>query len=185
MHHSYYSPTSHSPSSRYPNTTSPTTYRYDPSFTVQSRSSSQASAQSPQSYYSHTSYRSDRSDVTMAVHNLIRSMKGIQESLRLWSFSQATPKQVSDCYMQFGVEFNVIVRAFEGYGIGTGDLHPIPASLRAALENLLGEDPSQAALAMYMPGIRGLLYELLQGLKAKQAAWKAATSGPLSAGLRD
>lgn len=121
----------------------------------------------------------------MAVHNLIRSMKAIQESLRLWSFSQATPEQVSDCYMQFGVQFNAIVKAFEGYGIGTGDLHPIPASLRAALENLLGEDPSQAALAMYMPEIRGLLYELLQGLKAKQAVWKAATSGPLSAGSKE
>ncbi|KAI5986026.1 hypothetical protein EDC04DRAFT_2589978, partial [Pisolithus marmoratus] len=107
------------------------------------------------------------------------------ESLRLWSLSQATPEQVSDCYMQFGVEFNVIVRAFEGYGIGTGDLHPIPASLRTALENLLGEDPSPHALAMYMPEIRGLLYDLLQGLKAKQAPWKAATSGPLSAGSRE
>ncbi|KAI6167250.1 hypothetical protein EDD17DRAFT_1539278 [Pisolithus thermaeus] len=128
------------------------------------------------------SFRSDRSDVTMAVHNLIRSMKAIQESLRLWSLSQATPEQVSDCYMHFGVQFNAIVKAFEGYGIGTGDLHPIPASLRTALEDLLGEDPSQAALAVYMPEIRGLLYELLQGLKAKQAAWKAAKSDPLSAG---
>lgn len=180
MHHSYYSPTS-----RHPSTTSPATYRHDPFFTVQSHPSPHPNAQSPQSYHSHTSYRQDRSDVTMAVHNLILSMKGIQESLRLWSLSQATPEQVSDCYMQFGVEFNVIVRAFDGYGIGTGDLHPIPASLRAALENLLGEDPSPGALAMYMPEIRGLLCELLQGLKAKQAAWKAATSGPLSAVSRE
>lgn len=105
-------------------------------------------------------------------------MKHIQETLRLWSLEQASPEQVSDCYMQFGVEFNVIVRAFEEYGIGTGDLHSIPAALRSALENLLGEDASPAALEMYMPEIRGLLYELLQGLKAKQGPWKAATRAP-------
>ncbi|KAL4062355.1 hypothetical protein V8B97DRAFT_1876303 [Scleroderma yunnanense] len=119
--------------------------------------------------------RTSRDDVSTAMHNLILAMKQIQETLRLWSLEQASPEQVSDCFMQFGVEFNVIVRAFEGYGIGTGDLHPIPAALRSALENLLGEDPSPAILAMYMPEIRGHLYELLQGLRAKQGPWKAAT----------
>ncbi|KAF9218105.1 hypothetical protein BS17DRAFT_650196, partial [Gyrodon lividus] len=81
-------------------------------------------------------------DVPTAVHNLIRAMKRIQESLRLWSYHQATPEQVSDCYMQFGVEFNVIVRAFEGYDIPTSDMHAMPARLRTTLEDCLGEDPS-------------------------------------------
>ena len=64
--------------------------------------------------------RMSRPDVSTAMHNLITAMKHIQETLRLWSLAQASPEQVSDCYMQFGVEFNAIVRAFEGYGIGTG-----------------------------------------------------------------
>ena len=56
-------------------------------------------------------------------------MKHIQETLRLWSLEQASPEQVSDCYMQFGVEFNVIVRAFEEYGIGTGYVPLLPPPL--------------------------------------------------------
>ncbi|KAG6329034.1 hypothetical protein ID866_10055 [Astraeus odoratus] len=182
MHHPYYttSPTSFTPSARYPSSSSPPGHRYDSPYSPQSPPTSHP--QSPQSHaHAQSPHRSDRSDVSTAVHSLILSMKSIQETLRLWSLSQASPEQVSDCFVQFGVEFNVIVKAFEGYGIGTGDLHPIPASLRTALENLLGEDPSPAVLAMYMPDIRVLFYELLQGLRSKQSAWKAVTSGPASA----
>ncbi|KAH7885675.1 hypothetical protein F5I97DRAFT_1130498 [Phlebopus sp. FC_14] len=119
-----------------------------------------------------------RADVPTAVHNLIRAMKSMQETLRLWSINQATPERVSDCYMQFGVEFNTIVRAFEGYDIPTNDLHTIPAGLRSSLENCLGEDPSPYALSLYMPEIRQLLYELLQGLRSKQHAWRRASGRP-------
>ncbi|KAF9244214.1 hypothetical protein BU15DRAFT_42269, partial [Melanogaster broomeanus] len=117
-------------------------------------------------------------DVSTAVHNLIRAMKGIQDSLRLWSSQQATPEQVSDCYMQFGVEFNIIVRAFEGYDIPTSDLHAIPARLRTMLEDCLGEDPSPNALKQYMPEVRQIFYELLQGLRSKQYAWRNAPGRP-------
>ncbi|KAF9220019.1 hypothetical protein BS17DRAFT_788439, partial [Gyrodon lividus] len=99
-------------------------------------------------------------------------------SLRLWSYHQATPEQVSDCYMQFGVEFNVIVRAFEGYDIPTSDMHAMPARLRTTLEDCLGEDPSPNALDQYMPEVRQLLYELLQGLRLKQHAWRNASGRP-------
>jgi len=56
------------------------------------------------------------------------------------------------------------------------DLHQIPARLRAVLESCLGEDASPAALELYQPLIRQQLYELLQGLKAKQGAWRSAVA---------
>ena len=74
----------------------------------------------------HAPTRTSRADVSTAMHNLILAMKHIQETLRLWSLEQASSEQVSDCYMQFGVEFNVIVRAFEEYGIGTGYVPLLP-----------------------------------------------------------
>lgn len=101
-------------------------------------------------------------------------MKTLQSTLSLWSTSRASPDAVSDAYMQFGVGFNAVVWAFEGSEVDTSDLHQIPARLRAVLETCLGEDPSPAALEMYQPQIRQQLYELLQGLKAKQgyAGWQ-------------
>ncbi|KIK98128.1 hypothetical protein PAXRUDRAFT_824194 [Paxillus rubicundulus Ve08.2h10] len=112
----------------------------------------------------------DGGDLPTAVHNLIRAMKGIQESLRLWSCHQATLEHVSNCYMQFGVQFNIIVQAFEGYDITTSDLHAIPARLRTTLEDCLGDSPN--AMDQYMPEVRQLLCELLQGLRSKQYAWR-------------
>jgi len=43
----------------------------------------------------------------------------------------------------------------------------------------LGEDASPAALEMYQPHIRQQLYELLQGLKTKQGAWRCAAAAGL------
>lgn len=59
------------------------------------------------------------------------------------------------------------------------DLHQIPTRLRAVLETCLGEDPCPAALEMYQPRIRQQLYELLQGLKGKQGAWRSAVAAGL------
>ena len=56
-------------------------------------------------------------DVPSIVHNLIRDMKALEAALHRWSRAQATPEDVSDCYVQFGVEFNAVVRAFVGYDI--------------------------------------------------------------------
>lgn len=112
--------------------------------------------------------------VPNSVHTLIAAMKNLQSTLTLWSTSRASPDAVSDAYMQFGVGFNAVVWAFQGSGVDTSDLHQIPARLRIVLESCLGEDPSPAALEMYQPRIRQQLYELLQGLKAKQgyAGWQ-------------
>ncbi|KAH7919352.1 hypothetical protein BV22DRAFT_1040998 [Leucogyrophana mollusca] len=119
-----------------------------------------------------------RPDVPTAVRNLITAMKRIQESLQLWSTRRATEAQVSDCYMQFGAEFNATARAFEQYGIDTSDINSVPARLRTELEICLGEDPSPSNLNMYMPSIRQLLCEILQGLRFKQPAWRAASGRP-------
>jgi hypothetical protein len=54
------------------------------------------------------------------------------------------------------------------------DVHSIPSDLRNVLERCLGEDPSREILALYMPEIRQILYNLLEGLRAKQPQWRAA-----------
>lgn len=56
-------------------------------------------------------------DVPTIVHNLICDMKALEAALFRWSGGEASPDDVSKCYVQFGVEFNAVVRAFEGYNI--------------------------------------------------------------------
>lgn len=46
-------------------------------------------------------------------------MKALEAALHRWSCAQATPEDVSKCYVQFGVEFNAVIHAFEGYDIPT------------------------------------------------------------------
>lgn len=138
-------------------------------------------------------------DVPTIVHNLIRDMKALEAALHRWSCAQASPEDVSNCYVQFGVEFNAVVHAFEGYDIPTryatqlqslsahrvdasnSDLHAIPTQLRSALEECLGEGPTLDALDHYLPEIRRLLREVLQGLRAKQPAWRSAAGRPRTA----
>jgi len=115
-------------------------------------------------------------DVPTIVHNLIRDMQALEAALYRWGSTQATPDDVSNCYVQFGVEFNAVVQAFKGYDIPTSDLHAIPAQLRLALEECLGEEPSPVALDRYLPDIRKLLSELLLGLRAKHPAWRNAVA---------
>jgi len=115
-------------------------------------------------------------EVPMIVHNLIRDMKALESALHRWSRGQATSQDVSDCYVQFGVEFNAVVHAFESYDIPTSDLRAIPTQLRSALEECLGEHPSLSALDRYLPDIRRLLGDVLHGLRAKQPAWRNANT---------
>ncbi|KAG1724829.1 uncharacterized protein EDB91DRAFT_1209272 [Suillus paluster] len=128
---------------------------------------------------SGSDYSNYSATVPNSVHTLIAAMKNLQSTLTLWSTSRASPDAVSDAYMQFGVGFNAVVWAFERSGVNTADLHQIPARLRGVLEMCLGEDASPAALEMYQPRIRQHLYELLQGLKAKQGAWRYAVAAGL------
>lgn len=52
------------------------------------------------------------------------------------------------------------------------ELNAIPNDLRICLEQALAEDASQESLNMYLPTIRQIIYNLLDGLKRKQAQYK-------------
>lgn len=130
MHHSYYST---SPVAQYPNPNPGSPARASPPYAAHAHTHAHVHptyTSIPTLSPVHAPARTSRADVSTAMHNLILAMKHIQETLRLWSLGQASPEQVSDCYMQFGVEFNVIVHAFEEYGIGTGCVPLLPLPLR-------------------------------------------------------
>ena len=52
------------------------------------------------------------------------------------------------------------------------ELDMVPQELRLCLEPALSEDPSQETLNKYLPHIRSIIFNLLNGLKQKQAAYK-------------
>jgi hypothetical protein len=80
---------------------------------------------------------------------------------------------VSDVYVRLGYEFNIACRAFNAIGVDTADLGPVPDLLRAILEDTLSQEASQASLDRYLPRIRDIIINLLQGLKKKQAKLRA------------
>lgn len=52
----------------------------------------------------------------------------------------------------------------------------VPKDLREILENCLGEEPTPQVLNTYMPEVRRVIYNLLQGLQAKQPSWYRAVA---------
>lgn len=54
------------------------------------------------------------------------------------------------------------------------DLNSVPDDLRTCLEAALSEEASPATLDQHLPQIRQIVVHLLQGLKVKQAKWRAA-----------
>ncbi|KAK7687680.1 hypothetical protein QCA50_008896 [Cerrena zonata] len=111
-------------------------------------------------------------DVPTAVSTLLGLTKQLQEVLRLWSVHQATESQVSDAYILVGLQFNATVNAFARHNVDMSDLFSIPTELRTVLETCLGEEQSPRTLDKYMPEIRMVLYNLLQGLQSKQAPYR-------------
>ncbi|KAI0063963.1 hypothetical protein BV25DRAFT_1837160 [Artomyces pyxidatus] len=116
-------------------------------------------------------------DVPRAVATLLATTQQLQEMLRLWSLQRLTEQDVSDVYVRLGTEFNATVAAFQQYGIDLSDLYSTPQDLRAVLEACLSEDASPQALAMYLPRVRQIIFNLLQGLKNKQPAYWRAVGG--------
>jgi hypothetical protein len=57
------------------------------------------------------------------------------------------------------------------------NLTNIPQDLRNCLENALSEEASPSALEAHLPKIRDIIVTLLQGLKAKQAAYRELQGG--------
>lgn len=54
------------------------------------------------------------------------------------------------------------------------DLNSVPEDLRSCLEAALSEEASPTTLDQHLPQIRQIVVHLLQGLKVKQAKWRAA-----------
>lgn len=72
-------------------------------------------------------------------------------------------------YVRLGYEFNLACRAFNSIGVDTSDLGPVPDLLRTILEDTLSQPASPQALDNYLPRIRDIIINLLQGLKKKQS----------------
>ncbi|EWC45765.1 hypothetical protein DRE_05102 [Drechslerella stenobrocha 248] len=104
-----------------------------------------------------------------SVTNLLRATKELLETLTRWSRGQATEQDVSDVYVKLGSHFNIACRAFTAIGVETADLGNVPEILRAVLESTLSQpEASPQSLERYLPKIREIIIDLLQGLKRKQ-----------------
>ena len=99
--------------------------------------------------------------------------KQLLETLTQWSRHTATEGEVSDVYVRLGYEFNIACRAFNGIGVDTSDLGPVPELLRSILEETLSQEASSASLDRFLPRIRDIIITLLHGLKRKQQRLRA------------
>ena len=119
------------------------------------------------------------SQIEKSVTHLLVATKQLLETLTHWSRGQATEGEVSDVYVRLGYEFNIACRAFNAIGVDTNDLGPVPDLLRAILEDTLSQEASQASLDKFLPRIRDIIINLLQGLKKKQSRLRAKTAKEL------
>src|ERR1700760_4462060 len=109
------------------------------------------------------------SQIEKSVTHLLVATKQLLETLTQWSRGSATEGEVSDVYVRLGYEFNIACRAFNAIGVETHDLGPVPDLLRTILEDTLSQEASQASLDRFLPRIRDIIINLLQGLKKKQS----------------
>lgn len=107
--------------------------------------------------------------------HLLVATKQLLETLTQWSRGSATETEVSDVYVRLGYEFNIASRAFNGVGIETADLGPVPDILRGILEETLSQEATQASLDRFLPRIRDIIINLLHGLKRKQQKLRQQT----------
>jgi hypothetical protein len=108
------------------------------------------------------------SQIEKSVTHLLVATKQLLETLTQWSRGQATDMQVSDVYVRLGYEFNMACRAFTAINVDTSDLGNVPELLRHILEATLSQEASTESLDKYLPKIRDIIINLLQGLKRKQ-----------------
>ncbi|KAK2463672.1 hypothetical protein APHAL10511_004423 [Amanita phalloides] len=130
-----------------------------------------------------SSSRSDRSAranshpaVESAVTRLLVSIKQLLESLTQWSQSKCDEIQVSDVYVRLGNDFNAAVTSFAAYNIDMSELVSVPDDLRNILEPCLAEEASTESLEIYLPSVRQIITNLLQGLRGKQAIYRSIVS---------
>ncbi|KAL5615202.1 hypothetical protein BROUX41_005259 [Berkeleyomyces rouxiae] len=144
-----------------------------------SRSRSQAGSGRP-STSGGTS--SSLSLIEKSVTHLLVATKQLLETLTKWSRNQATDSQVSDVYVRLGYEFNMACRAFNAINVDTTDLGNVPEELRNILEATLSQEASSESLDRYLPRIRDIIINLLQGLRRKQQRLRQRQRGDRDSG---
>ncbi|KAG1899495.1 actin interacting protein 3-domain-containing protein [Suillus fuscotomentosus] len=129
---------------------------------------------------SSSSSRSSRSHahpaVESAVTRLLVAIKQLLESLTQWSTGKMDEIQVSDVYVRLGNDFNAAVAAFAAFNIDMSDLMSVPEDLREVLETCLAEEATQDNLNVYLPTVRKIITNLLQGLRGKQSMYRRIVS---------
>jgi len=113
-------------------------------------------------------------DVPALVHNLLKGTQQLQDALRLWSEEQVNEEYVSDVYVRVGNDFNATMMGFAYHDIDLSEISTVPNSLRAVLEQCLGEIPAPSTLDKYMPEVRRVVWNLLAALHNKQNTYWAA-----------
>ncbi|KAK0457799.1 bud site selection protein 6 [Desarmillaria tabescens] len=144
---------------------------------------SHASRRDNQSISSNHSGRSERTGssrthpaVESAVTRLLMSIKMLLEALTQWSLMEVDETHVSDVYVQLGNDFNAAVAAFAAFNIDMNELLSVPDDLRTVLEQCLAEDPTPENLEIYLPTVRQIITQLLQGLRGKQSIYRRIVS---------
>ncbi|CAL1715515.1 unnamed protein product [Somion occarium] len=129
---------------------------------------------------SHSSRRDHQSVSSVAGSSRSeRSSRGngsLLESLTQWSKQQATETHVSDVYVQLGNDFNAAVAAFAAFNIDMSELLSVPDDLRGILEQCLAEDATPENLEVFLPEVRKIITNLLQGLRTKQHIYRKIVS---------
>ncbi|KAI0353440.1 AIP3-domain-containing protein [Trametes cingulata] len=110
--------------------------------------------------------------VESAVTRLLVSIKVLLESLTQWSKQIVDENHVSDVYVRLGNDFNQAVAAFGAFGIEMKELSSVPDDLREVLEACLSEDATPENLERFLPSVRKIITQLLQGLRAKQSIYR-------------
>ncbi|PFH51911.1 hypothetical protein AMATHDRAFT_141443 [Amanita thiersii Skay4041] len=114
--------------------------------------------------------------VESAVTRLLVSIKNLLESLTQWSQLKIDENRVSDVYVCLGNDFNAAVAAFGAYNIDMSELMSVPDDLRTVLEQCLAEDATPENLDNYLPSVRQIITNLLQGLRGKQSIYRRIVS---------
>ncbi|KAI4720783.1 AIP3-domain-containing protein [Aureobasidium sp. EXF-10727] len=140
------------------------------------RSSSGSRSSAARSSTRQSAQPQQLSTIEKSVTHLLVATKQLLETLTQWSRNAASESEVSDVYVRLGYEFNIACRAFNGIGVDTQDLGPVPDLLRAILEETLSQEASQQSLDRFLPRIRDIIINLLHGLKKKQQRLRQRTS---------
>ncbi|KAF9462882.1 actin interacting protein 3-domain-containing protein [Collybia nuda] len=110
--------------------------------------------------------------VETTVTRLLVAIKDLLEALTQWSQLRRDENEVSDVYVRLGNDFNAAVAAFAAFNIDMTELMGVPEDLRNVLEQCLAEDATPENLEIYLPTVRQIITNLLQGLRGKQSIFR-------------